>query len=161
MHAMSITYTSPETPTCEVPSNGVIEISLLPVCTVETSIYTRSSYPEAVSTLHYALENGADLHVNERQNIRHYRPRSTEERRRRKKNVKSRFFTSRGAYVNLRYIAMLYTYSIGNKPYNAMVVFKKRVSVPSARYSSVCNVLCRWRIWLIPTYRIYRLYDNV
>ena len=29
---------SPETPTCEVPSNGVVEISLLPVCTVETSI---------------------------------------------------------------------------------------------------------------------------
>ena len=26
------------------------------------------------------------------------------------------FFTSRGAYVNLSYIAMLYTYSIGNQP---------------------------------------------
>ena len=43
------------------------------------------------------LENGADLHVNERQKIRHYRARSTEERRirrrrRRKKNAKSRFF---------------------------------------------------------------------
>ena len=48
-HTTSITYTSPETPTCEVPSNG------------------------------YALENGADLHVNERQKIRHYRARSTEE----------------------------------------------------------------------------------
>ena len=95
MHATSITYTSSETPTCEVPSNGVVEISLLPVCTVETSIYTKSSYPEAVITLHYALENGADLHVNERQKIRHYRARSTEERRRRirkKKNAKSRFF---------------------------------------------------------------------
>ena len=42
-----------------------------------------------------------------------------------------------------------------------MVVFKKRDSVPSARYSSVCNVLRQWRIWLIPTYRVYRLYDNV
>ena len=82
MHATSITYTSPETPTCEVPSNGVVEISLLPVCTGEPSIYTRSSYPEAVSTLHCALENGADLHVNERQKIGHYRARSTEERRR-------------------------------------------------------------------------------
>ena len=40
-----------------------------------------------------ALENGADLHVNERQKIRHYRATSTEERRRRKKkNAKSRFF---------------------------------------------------------------------
>ena len=38
MHATSSTYTSPETPTCEVPSNGIVEISLLPVCTVETSI---------------------------------------------------------------------------------------------------------------------------
>ena len=40
-----------------------------------------------------------------------------------------------------------------------MVVFKKHDSVPSARYSSVCNVLRKWRIWLIPTYRVYRLYD--
>ena len=66
------------------------------------------SYPEAVSTLHCVLENGADLHVNERQKIGHYRARSTEERRRiRKKNAKLRFFTSRSAYVNLRYIAIL------------------------------------------------------
>ena len=42
-----------------------------------------------------------------------------------------------------------------------MVVFKKRDSVPSARYSSVCNVLRQWRIWLIPTYRVYQLYDMV
>ena len=32
------TYTSPKTPTCEVPSNGVVEISLLPVRTGETSL---------------------------------------------------------------------------------------------------------------------------
>ena len=82
MHATSSTYTSPETPTCEVPSNGVVEISLLPVCTGETSIYTRSSYPKAVSTLHCALENGADLHVNDRQKVRYSRATSTEERRR-------------------------------------------------------------------------------
>ena len=36
-----------------------------------------------ICTLHCALENGADLYVNERQKIRHYRARSTEERRRR------------------------------------------------------------------------------
>ena len=35
-----------------------------------------------MSTLHCTLENGADLSVNERQKIRHYRARSTEERRR-------------------------------------------------------------------------------
>ena len=44
--------------------------------------------------LYCALENGADLHVNERHKIRHYRGRSTEERRKKmkKKNAKSRFF---------------------------------------------------------------------
>ena len=33
-----------------------------------------------------------------------------------------------------------------------------RDSVPSASYSSVCNVLRQWNIRLIPTYRVYRLY---
>ena len=33
-------------------------------------------------------------------------------------------------------------------------------SVPSARYSSVFNVLRQWRIWLIPTYRVGRHYDT-
>ena len=69
-----------------------------------------------MGTLHCALENGADLYVNERQKIRHYRNRSAEERKRRRKNAKLRFFTSHSAYVNLRYIAMLYTHSIGNHP---------------------------------------------
>ena len=50
-----------------------------------------------MGTLHCALENGADLYVNEYQKIRHYHARSTEERRgirrrRKKKNAKSRFF---------------------------------------------------------------------
>ena len=36
-----------------------------------------------------------------------------------------------------------------------------RDSVPSASYSSVCNVLRQWNISLIPTYRVYRLYDRV
>ena len=40
-----------------------------------------------------------------------------------------------------------------------MVVFKMRDSVPRARYSSVCNVLRQWSISLIPTYRVYQLYD--
>ena len=34
-----------------------------------------------MGTLHCALENGADLYVNKRQKIRHYRARSAEERR--------------------------------------------------------------------------------
>ena len=47
-----------------------------------------------MGTLHCALENGADLYVNERQKIGHYRAMSTEERRirRKRKNAKSRFF---------------------------------------------------------------------
>ena len=51
-----------------------------------------------MGTLHCALENGADLYVNKRQKIQHYRAKSAEERRRRrrrrrrKKNGKSRFF---------------------------------------------------------------------
>ena len=65
-----------------------------------------------MGTLHCALENGADLYVNKYQKIRQYCARSAEERRRRrrkkmkKKNAKSRFFTSRGAYLKLRYIVM-------------------------------------------------------
>ena len=34
-----------------------------------------------MGALHCTLENGADLYVNERQRIRHYRGRSAEERR--------------------------------------------------------------------------------
>ena len=47
----------------------------------ETSIYTGtgSSYGETVSTLNVELENGSDLHINERLKIRHYRARSTGE----------------------------------------------------------------------------------
>ena len=56
-------------------------------------------------------------------------------------------------------IAMLYTHLIGNQPQNTMVVFKMHDSVPSASYSSICNVLRQWSILLIPTYRVYRLYD--
>ena len=73
-----------------------------------------------MSTLHCALENGVDLHVKVCQKIQYYRTRSTEERRRRrirkKKDAKSRFFTSCGAYIKLRSIAMLYTHLFGNQP---------------------------------------------
>ena len=70
-----------------------------------------------MSTLHCVLVNGADLYVNERLKIRHYHARSTEERRRRKKkNAKSQFFSFARGVRKLRYIAMLYTHSIGNQP---------------------------------------------
>ena len=36
-----------------------------------------------------------------------------------------------------------------------------RDSVPSPRYLPVCNVLHQWKTSLIPTYRVYRLYDKV
>ena len=35
-----------------------------------------------------------------------------------------------------------------------------RDSVPNPRYSPVCNVLRQWKTSLIPTYRVYRLYDT-
>ena len=78
-----------------------------------------------MGTLHCALENGADLHVNERQKIQHYRAKSTQERsrrirkirrRRKKKNAKSRFFYFTRCVRNCAIIAMLYTHSIGNQP---------------------------------------------
>ena len=62
-----------------------------------------------MGTLHCALENGADLYVNERPKIRHYRLgllKKEEDEERRMPN--SDFFTSRGANVNLRYIAIFY-----------------------------------------------------
>ena len=60
---------------------------------------------------------------------------------------KSRFFLFARC---VHKIPMLYTRSIGNQPWNTMVVFKMRDSVPSASYSSVCNVLRQWSISLIP-----------
>ena len=68
--------------------------------------------------------------------------------------------TSRGAHVNCAIMAMLYIHAIGNQPYNMMVVFKMRESVPIARYSPVCNVLRQWKTSLILTYRVYQLYDT-
>ena len=76
------------------------------------------------------------------------------------KKVKWRFFTSRGTHLNCAIMAMLYTHSIGNQPLNTIVVFKMCDSVPSPRYSPVSNVLRQWRISLIPTYRVYLLYDT-
>ena len=35
-----------------------------------------------------------------------------------------------------------------------------RDSVPSARYPAIYNVLRQWKTSLIPTYRVYRLYDT-
>ena len=35
-----------------------------------------------------------------------------------------------------------------------------RDSVPSARYSPICNVLRQWKTSVIPIYRVYRLYDK-
>ena len=52
---------------------------------VEGVRYIEMHRGPAVSTLHGALENGADLRVNERQKIRNHRARSTEERRRRRR----------------------------------------------------------------------------
>ena len=58
--------------------------------------FPHTTYPrEVVSTLHCVLENRVDLHVNERQKIRHYRARSTEERRRIRRRMPNRDFLLR------------------------------------------------------------------
>ena len=36
-----------------------------------------------------------------------------------------------------------------------------RDSVPSARYSPICNVLRQWKTSLLPISRVYRLYDSI
>ena len=64
----------------------------------------RSSYREAVSTQHGALEYGSDLHVNERQKIRHYRARSINWR------IRMGFFTSRSAHVNCAITAVIHSF---------------------------------------------------
>ena len=61
---------------------------------------------------------------------------------------------------------LLYYGDVIHSPYRKSaveheVVFKMRESVPTARYSPVCNVLRQWKTSLILTYRVYRLYDIV
>ena len=77
-----------------------------------------------MGTLHCVLENEADLYINERHKIRHYHARSAEERRRKEEEEERRMpnlyiFLLRAVriymYIQLRYIAMLYTHSIGNQ----------------------------------------------
>ena len=71
-----------------------------------------------MGTLHCMLENGVDLYLNERQKIRHYLARSTEEKEEeeRRRRINRNFLTSSGSYVNCAVIAMLYTHSIVNQP---------------------------------------------
>ena len=107
------------------------------------SLLDKQEVQDICEHMHCTLENGADLYVNERHKIRHYRARSTEERRRRKKDKEEcqiAIFYFAQCVRKLRYIAMLYIHSIGNQPYNMIVVFKMRGVVPSVRYSIVCNV---------------------
>ena len=73
-----------------------------------------------MSTLQCTLENGADLYVND---VRRYDTialgllkKEEEELEETRRMPNYDFFTLRGAYVNLRYIAMLYNHSIGNQP---------------------------------------------
>ena len=61
---------------------------------------TRSSYQEAVSTLHCVLENRYNLHVNERQKIRDYRARSTEEYEERRR-MPNRNFLLRAVHAEI------------------------------------------------------------
>ena len=66
---------------CPCEKYGVVHTEHLFGLVSECCCYINRRYKTFVSTMHCALENGADLCVNERQKIRHYRARSTEERR--------------------------------------------------------------------------------
>ena len=68
------------------------------------------------------------------------------------------FFTLHSVYVDC-VITEIHTHLFGNLPQNTMVIFKMCDSVPSERYPSVCIVLHLQRFLLIPTYRVYLLYD--
>ena len=57
---------------------------------------------------------GHKIMTSSRPSILLYKEEDDEEERRRR--MPNRNFTSRGAYVKLRYIAMLYTHSIENQP---------------------------------------------
>ena len=52
-----------------------------------------------MGTLHCALENGADLHVNERQKTRHYR--------RKKKNAKLRYRVNSVIYAVILFMRIM------------------------------------------------------
>ena len=81
----------------------------------ETLIYTGGGggggeYHKVVGTLHCALENGSNLHVNERQKTRHYRARSTEEEQRRR--------MPNGDFYFARRICKLHYYGDGMHSFN-------------------------------------------
>ena len=71
-----------------------------------------TSKPLAHST--FALEYGSDLHVNERQKIRHYAL-DLLKNKTNEKEAKWRFFPLQGTHVNCAIMSMLYTHSIGNQ----------------------------------------------
>ena len=109
--------------------------------------------------MHCTQENGSDLHVNERQKIRTIVLDLLKKKKdkNKKRRMSNHDFLLRSAYVNCTIIAILYTHSIGNEH---TVVFKVHDSVPTTRYSCVCNVLHLWKISLFPTYRVYQLYGT-
>ena len=115
-----------------------------------------------MGTLYCTLENEADLYVNEHQKIRrHYRARSTEERRRKirrkKKNAKSCFFNSRVAYIKLRCYTLL-RLEISHRTrwwcLKCVIVYLARV-IPAFVMYYVNGASCS----SLYTNRVYRLYD--
>ena len=76
-----------------------------PIKVLPLDCYEDMDVPPLQWTVHPGITNvlipsSVHWNGNERQKIRHYHDRSTEERRRKKKNAKLQCFTSRGAYVN-------------------------------------------------------------
>ena len=59
--------------------DGIVEAGKLTACLMVKLRYRLGRVTAKSLAQHGALEYGSDLHVNERQKIRHYRARSTEE----------------------------------------------------------------------------------
>ena len=99
-----------------------------------------------MGTLYCAQENGADLYVNEHQKIRQYRATSTEELEERR--MPNRDFYFARCVRKLRYYSDVIHSFDWKSAMSTMVVFKMCDSVPSARYSSVCNVLHLYTLYI-------------
>ena len=71
------------------------------------------------------------------------------------------FYFARRAPKLLYYGDVIHSFYLKSAVEHDGVFFLMRDSVPSPRYSPICNVLRQWKTSLIPTYRVYRLHDSM
>ena len=96
-----------------------------------------------MGSLHCVLENGANLYANK---TKGYDSIELAQLIYRKKKDKMQFLTS-CVVCHVR----IYCFIAYGKKITLIVVSRMLESVPSVRYSSICNVLCLWSTRVIPT----------